>query len=389
MSEEAQSILAPLFVIDARSIAMDSIDPTVRLLGLTLLERLVLAARKAGFADISVWTDEGRVQGCQKLLKGHRDVSVNSSLPVTSERPTLRVPVSLLGEVPWLAECRHIAENLSESQDLGHGVHVFCKKQPIEDAPSENRRSLTNEPLHLAEENDLKHAETRLMKSLWKTTDGVMSRYVARPISLRVSRLLAPLGVTPNQMTVVSMLIGLAAAPFFLVSDPKIQVIGGLLFAAHSILDGCDGELARLTYRESRFGGLLDFFSDNLVHIAVFACMAFGWSAQVSATWPLYFGAGAVFGTAGSAYAVYWLTLRNKGQSGPVYTSVSAGPSRQLTKILDELSRRDFIYLVLALSAFGLAQWFVAGAGIGAPIFCIMVVIAARADSAEKASSAA
>jgi phosphatidylglycerophosphate synthase len=386
MSEDAQSILAPLLVIDARSGAIGSIDPEVQLLGLTLLDRLVLAGGKAGFANIFVWTDKDRLQSFQKLLKGHSNVSVNTSMPAAS---SVRVPINLLGEVPWLAECKHTAATLSVSQDIGHGIHLFCENQSIEEPPSENTLRLTNEPLHLMEETDLKHAETRLMKSLWKTTDGVMSRYVARPISLRVSRLLAPLGVTPNQMTVVSMLIGLVAAPFFLVLDPKIQVIGGLLFAAHSILDGCDGELARLTYRESRFGGLLDFFSDNLVHVAVFACMAFGWSSQVSAVWPLYFGAGAIFGTAGSAYAVYWLTLRNKCQFGPIYTSVSAGPSRRLTKILDELSRRDFIYLVLALSAFGQAQWFVAGAGIGAPIFCIMVLIAARADGVEKTSSSA
>ncbi len=389
MSEEAQLILAPRLVIDAQSEAIGAINPAVELLGLTLINRLVLAAQKAGFESISVWADIGRVEALQKLLKDSDDVSVESSLSLAWEVPSLCVPANLLGEVSWLAECRKLTENRSEWQDIGHGIYFFCKNKFTEGAPIEKKRSLTNEPLHLMDERDLRHAETRLMKSLWKTTDGFMSQYVARPISLRVSRLLAPLGVTPNQMTVISMLIGLAAAPFFLVLDPKIQVIGGFLFVAHSILDGCDGELARLTYRESRFGGLLDFFSDNLVHIAVFSCMAIGWSEQVSATWPLYFGAGAVFGPAGTAYSVYWLKHRNNNESGPVYTSVSVGQSRQLTKILDGLSRRDFIYLVLALSAFGLAHWFVVGAGIGAPIFCIMVLIAARVDGAEGASSQA
>jgi phosphatidylglycerophosphate synthase len=216
-----------------------------------------------------------------------------------------------------------------------------------------------------------------------------MSRYFARPLSIGVSRRLAPLGVTPNQMTIVSGLIGLAAAPFFLSASPAIQVIGGLLFVAHSVLDGCDGELARLTFRESRLGGLLDFFSDNLVHVAIFICMAIGWSLAEGASWPLILGALAVLGTAGSAGAVYWLTLRNKTAAGPVYTSVSHGPSGRLTKVLDALSRRDFIYLVLVLSVFGKANWFLALTAIGAPVFLFLVLWTANRDAQRRRAIAA
>ena len=53
---------------------------------------------------------------------------------------------------------------------------------------------------------------------------------------------------------------------------------GSLLFLTHSILDGCDGELARLKFQESPAGARLDFWGDNLVHVAVFGCMAVGWS---------------------------------------------------------------------------------------------------------------
>ena len=176
-------------------------------------------------------------------------------------------------------------------------------------------------------------------------------------------------------------MIGLAAAPFFLSAAPAILVIGGLLFVAHSVLDGCDGELARLTFRESRLGGLLDFFSDNLVHVAIFAFMAVGWSFAEGASWPLLLGALAVLGTAGSAGAVYWLTLRNKTTAGPVYTSVSDGPSGRLTKVLDALSRRDFIYLVLVLSVFGKANWFLAITAVGAPVFLLLVLWTAHSDA--------
>jgi phosphatidylglycerophosphate synthase len=153
------------------------------------------------------------------------------------------------------------------------------------------------------------------------------------------------------------------------------------LFVVHSVLDGCDGELARLTFRESRLGGLLDFFSDNIVHVAIFACMAIGWSLAEDALWPLVLGAFAVFGTAGSVASVYWLTLRKKTAAGPVYTSVSDGPSSRTTKVLDALSRRDFIYLVFALSLFGKANWFLAVTAIGAPVFFFLVLRTATRDA--------
>ena len=61
-----------------------------------------------------------------------------------------------------------------------------------------------------------------------------------------------------------------------------MQTIGALLFLAHSILDGCDGELARLKFQQSRWGGVLDFWGDNVVHTVIFACMGVGWSLSAA-----------------------------------------------------------------------------------------------------------
>ena len=92
---------------------------------------------------------------------------------------------------------------------------------------------------------DYRLAERRLLRALVKDTDGFMARYFDRPISLAVSRRLASTSITPNQMTLISVAIGLIGAPFFLSAQPIWQTIGALLFLAHSVLDGCDGELAQ------------------------------------------------------------------------------------------------------------------------------------------------
>src|SRR5947209_18714202 len=128
-----------------------------------------------------------------------------------------------------------------------------------------------------------------------------MSRHVERKSSRAITGGLAVTRVTPDVMTVVSVGLGLLGAPFFLSSSPAYQLVGALLFLTHSILDGCDGELARLKFMESARGAILDFWGDNLVHIAVFTCMAIGLSVTREATWPLALGALTVVATLGAA----------------------------------------------------------------------------------------
>ena len=205
-----------------------------------------------------------------------------------------------------------------------------------------------------------------------------MARHVERPISLQISRRLAGTAITPNQMSLISIAVGICGGPFFLSSRPLMQTIGALLFLAHSILDGCDGELARLKFQQSRWGGVLDFWGDNVVHTVIFGCMAIGWSLSAGAIWPLWLGAGAVLGTLGSAGFVYWRLMRFKDGGDALFTSVSDAPERPLSRLLNSASRRDFIYLVILLALFGRSNWFLALAGIGAPIYFFLVLLAAR-----------
>lgn len=333
-------------IIDARANALGGLDISKSVLGLTLIDRLVLAAKRAGFEDIKILADDITHVAVKLGLRNASGKIVTTDSAEAAQSAAI-ISAHFLGEVPWLSYLR-------ENGALPTGADA---------------------PLALTGPTDFKAAENQLLSRLVKETDGFMSRKFARPISLFLSRRLAPMGITPNQMTFVCMLIGLIGAPFFLSADPLFQAIGGLLFVAHSVTDGCDGELARLTYTESRFGGLFDFASDNLVHVCVFGCMAWGWHINSGSPWPLYFGMGALIGTIGSAAAVYWLTMRKKSGSGPLYTSVSTSDdNKKLSKMLDDLSRRDFIYLVFAMSVFGQAHWFVAMTGIGAPIFLILVI---------------
>jgi 1L-myo-inositol 1-phosphate cytidylyltransferase / CDP-L-myo-inositol myo-inositolphosphotransferase len=226
---------------------------------------------------------------------------------------------------------------------------------------------------------DLRSAEDFLLRGLVKDEDGFMARHFDRRISLAVSRRLAGTRVTPNQMTLVAVAIGLMGAPFFLSPRPAVQVIGGLLFVLHSIIDGCDGELARLKFRESRYGGALDFWGDNAVHVAVFSAMAVGLAAATGRSWPLWCGVATVAATIASAALVYRRTMA-RPKEGPLYTSVATRAPTRLSRLADDASRRDFIYLILIMSAFGVADWFVAFSAVITPAYFLALLVVAGND---------
>jgi len=118
-----------------------------------------------------------------------------------------------------------------------------------------------------------------LKKELVRSSDGVISRYLNRSISSTVSLALYKrrIFISPNAISIISFLIALAGGVFLAV---KSFLLGGILVQASSIVDGMDGELARLYKRTSTFGGFLDSFLDRLADLSIILGLAL-------ALWPL------------------------------------------------------------------------------------------------------
>ena len=96
-----------------------------------------------------------------------------------------------------------------------------------------------------------------------KATDGPVSRYLNRPMSIRISGMLVHTTITPNQISFVSFLLSLLAAGFFAYGGYLFLVTGGLLAQFASVIDGCDGEVARLKFQQSDYGGWFDAVLDR------------------------------------------------------------------------------------------------------------------------------
>ena len=116
----------------------------------------------------------------------------------------------------------------------------------------------------LDDEAALERAEKALLaRARGKDRDGPVSRWLNRPLSIRLSRWLARLPVTPNQISLFSFGLSLAAAGLFMLGGYPALAAGGVLAQVASIVDGCDGEIARLKHLGSDYGGWLDAVLDR------------------------------------------------------------------------------------------------------------------------------
>jgi len=85
-----------------------------------------------------------------------------------------------------------------------------------------------------------------------------------RPIGLRFARLCFPTGVSPDHVTMMSLVTGLVAGRLCFYDDVRLNVLGAVLFVVSDIFDSADGQLARMRGTSTRFGKILDGLSDGL-----------------------------------------------------------------------------------------------------------------------------
>ncbi len=110
----------------------------------------------------------------------------------------------------------------------------------------------------------LREAERRLMRDQSsKTRDGPVARHLNRPVSRWISRILVRTSITPNQISLASWLLSCIAAGMMAMSGYPALAIGGAVAQLASIVDGCDGEIARLKHSQSAFGGWFDAVLDR------------------------------------------------------------------------------------------------------------------------------
>ncbi|MBW1816273.1 MAG: NTP transferase domain-containing protein [Deltaproteobacteria bacterium] len=118
-----------------------------------------------------------------------------------------------------------------------------------------------------------------------KPNDGPVARYLNRPLSVKISRRLVKYPVTPNQISLFSFLCSMLGAGLFAFGGYPGLLMGGLLAQFASVLDGCDGEVARLKFQRSVYGGWFDAVLDR--YADAFLLFGLTWHALSANPGPL------------------------------------------------------------------------------------------------------
>lgn len=127
-----------------------------------------------------------------------------------------------------------------------------------------------------------------IVRRTGKPGDGLVSRWLNRPLSQRLTWLLLHLpGARPFHVTIFNAALALALVPVLLWGGQAGLILGGALFHLASILDGVDGEMARASFRASPAGATFDsavdaattllFITGLSAHLALRDGGAIGW----------------------------------------------------------------------------------------------------------------
>lgn len=144
-------------------------------------------------------------------------------------------------------------------------------------------------------EEDRIIAEKKLDHWLVKPTDGIFAR-MNRRISVPISRQLINFPITPNMVSIFTLGVGIVSAAFFALGGYWSMLLGAVLSVWASILDGCDGEVARLKLLNSEFGCWLETICDYLYYLLIFSGMTIGLTRSTGNRMNLVWGALLLFG---------------------------------------------------------------------------------------------
>jgi phosphatidylglycerophosphate synthase len=230
--------------------------------------------------------------------------------------------------------------------------------EAVEHALREAGEVRTGWYLRVASPAAARAAEARLYAGLGSPVDTPLDRMVHRRLSRPITRLAVARGITPNQVTLASLVAGLAAVFCLAQATSGLSLAGLALYLLAVVLDHTDGEVARLTLAESRLGEWLDIAVDTLVHSGI-VLVAGAITQRLAGQGGLLLGTVAAVGFIGGA--VMFKTSPPAGGPG-------------IAGVLDALSNRDGFYVML-LAFVGLQAW----APAGLPILMAVVALGAHA----------
>jgi phosphatidylglycerophosphate synthase len=284
-----------------------------------------------------------------------------------------------------------IRMTVAEARDLtrvASALHQRLRRPITLPTGSEVSAHLGRLVLRMRQDSDVADAERTIRLSVFKTTDDKPARFNRR-MSLPISIALIRTPLTANQLSVTLVAVGFYAGWLFSLGTYWTGVFAAFLSLAASILDGCDGEIARLKYQESALGCWIETIGDYSYYIAIFLGLTIG--AVGSTDSPIFYWIGglALAGTIVSVGLLIYLRGRITGGrperlnaiARQRYTQDATASwwSRLMWRLQVVATRCLMPYGIMALALVNLLPLVVVLAAIGGNVFWIATLQRLRA----------
>jgi phosphatidylglycerophosphate synthase len=405
-----------------------SVSPDSMLAGLPIAERVVRAALKAGYARVLLWAPAadarptGRFRWLgddlreQVTIASREDEWREATALLAAPGPVTAIGAGLVVSPALLASALVVPAGTSQVADVPAGPEwpesgvlrvaratAVDRKRVVSELHARRERAL---PLpsgadvasrramlavRMTTPDDLPAAEKTIRRSTYKDTDATFARF-NRGISLPISIALIRTPLTANQLSVILVAIGFYSAWLFSIGHYWTGVLGAFLSLAASVLDGCDGEIARLKYQESALGCWIETVGDYSYYIAIFAGLTVGAVRQTHWQVLYYFGGLAVGGTLLTfALLIYLRSRITSGQPEKLHAVArdrfKAEPSawsRIVWRISFLATRSAMPYGIMVFALFYALPGIVVLAAIGANIYWVSLALKFRHLLAEQ-----
>ena len=366
--------------------------------GLALVRRAVLSAQAQGFRTIVVAVRGSDVIPVRAALFRDRRIQADVTVLEASARPLAAVEhvlpaeeaevVVAYGDRVWvpavLGELRaplgegvdarvlvgrlaggeapsgllRIRAGALERLQLVHDLGPADVERAVGNAGRVAQRAVGLRWRRVQRPDDVRDAETLLLRALLKPADGIVARNINRRISTMFSRYLARRAITPNMVSSVVLLLGLCSGPFASLGTYLGLALGGLCYYVSSVLDGCDGELARLKYLSSPLGVWVDTIVDDLVGLSFLSGLYFGLSRWLHPWW-LWVGVVVVGCYLLTILPRYWLFVTKVGVGDHQKLAADTRPKEAHGLALAFLVLRENIFRIdfLTFSAMVTCCW--------------------------------
>ena len=412
--------------------AGQEVGPTARLAGLPVAERVVRSALRAGYDRIVISTDRTDPSTAALLRRLAASVpeatvvSGNDGIRTALDQAAVQRQLTAIGgglvvspallqqaltlrpgpdEILDVAPGAHWPESgvlrlgIDAAQGVGRLQAALAERAsrtaplPSGEDVAEGRARLA---VRVATRSELQSAEATIRRSSFKDTDNTLARFNRR-LSLPVSVALIRTPLTANQLSVVLVGLGFYAAWLFSLGHYGAGVLGAFLSLAASILDGCDGEIARLKYQESALGCWIETVGDYSYYVAIFIGLTIGAVRHTRIEAFYWIGALALAGTLLSfAFLIFLRTRITAGRPERLHAIAAERFQAEQTiwsrlawRLSFTATRSAMPYGIFAFALANFLPGIVVLAAIGSNIYWISLVVKLKVLMGEEGALAA